>query len=68
MRMPRRFFDLFDDVYHPGRWHLGSPVDAQGREVDDSGYGRPNGHVFPAEALVDLFTLLERGGVMTRAR
>lgn len=34
----RRFFDLFDDVYVPGRWHLGSPVDAQGNEADDFGY------------------------------
>ncbi len=36
--MPRRFFRLFDDVYIPGRWHLGSPVDANGKEVDDFGY------------------------------
>jgi hypothetical protein len=34
----RRFFDLFDDVYVPGRWHLGSPIDAEGRETDDFGY------------------------------
>ncbi|MFP2933586.1 imm11 family protein [Pyxidicoccus sp. 3LG] len=36
--MPGRFFRLFDDVYFPGRWHLGSPIDAQGKEVDDFGY------------------------------
>ncbi|MFP2912650.1 imm11 family protein [Pyxidicoccus sp. 3LFB2] len=36
--MPRWFFDLFDDVSVPGRWHLGSPVDAEGREADDFGY------------------------------
>lgn len=34
----RRFFDLFDDVYVPGRWHLGSPIDAEGRAADDFGY------------------------------
>jgi hypothetical protein len=33
-----RFFDLFDDVYAPGRWHLGSPIDATGKEVDDFGF------------------------------
>lgn len=36
--MPHRFFRLFDDVYVPKRWHLGSPLDAQGKEVDDFGY------------------------------
>ena len=29
-----RFFDLMDDRRHPGRWHLGSPVDEQGRPID----------------------------------
>jgi hypothetical protein len=33
----RRYFRLFDDVYFPERWHLGSPIDAQEREVDDFG-------------------------------
>jgi hypothetical protein len=33
--MPNRYFDLSDDVYVPGRWDLGPPTDAQGREVDD---------------------------------
>jgi hypothetical protein len=36
--MPRRFFRLLDDVYVPKRWHLGSPLDAQGREIDDFGH------------------------------
>ncbi|WP_240359746.1 imm11 family protein [Pyxidicoccus trucidator] len=36
--LARRFFDLFDDVYFPGRWHLGSPIDAEDREADDFGY------------------------------
>lgn len=35
---PRRFFRLFDDVYLPGRWHLTSPLDDDGKEVDDFGY------------------------------
>ena len=33
--MPRRYFDLIDDVYVPGRWELGHPTDSQGKEVDD---------------------------------
>ena len=33
--MSNRYFDLSDDVYVPGRWDLGTPIDAQGREVDD---------------------------------
>ncbi|MDY7228593.1 imm11 family protein [Hyalangium rubrum] len=32
--MPKRYFDLFEDVHVPGRWYLDDPVDAQGREVD----------------------------------
>jgi hypothetical protein len=34
--MSQRFFELYDDVYVPGRWHLDNPTDRQGREVDDS--------------------------------
>jgi hypothetical protein len=33
--MPRRYFDLSDDMTVPGRWVLGTPTDTQGREVDD---------------------------------
>ncbi|NNB85617.1 hypothetical protein [Corallococcus exiguus] len=33
--MARRYFDLSDDMTIPGRWVLGTPADAQGREVDD---------------------------------
>lgn len=33
--MARRYFDLSDDVELPGRWHLRSPTDIQGRELDD---------------------------------
>ncbi|WP_205525433.1 imm11 family protein [Pyxidicoccus trucidator] len=33
--MPKRYFDLADDVYAPRRWNLGHPTDGQGREVDD---------------------------------
>lgn len=29
-----RYYDLWDDMSIPGRWHLKSPVDEQGREVD----------------------------------
>jgi hypothetical protein len=29
--MPRRFFDLFDDVYVPMRWHLTMRYDVRGR-------------------------------------
>jgi len=33
--MPKRYFDLHDDMSIPGRWVLGTPTDVQGREVDD---------------------------------
>lgn len=33
--MPKRFFELYDDVYVPHRWHLATPVDSQGRKVHD---------------------------------
>ncbi|WP_164012363.1 imm11 family protein [Pyxidicoccus trucidator] len=33
--MPMRYFDLSDDVYVPGRWHLSDPTDESGREVDN---------------------------------
>lgn len=33
--MSERFFDLYDDVHVPRRWHLSSPTDGQGRELDD---------------------------------
>lgn len=32
--MPKRYFRLTEDVYVPGRWHLRTPTDAQGRELD----------------------------------
>ena len=32
--MPKRYFDLSDDVYVPGRWYVGTIVDELGREVD----------------------------------
>ncbi|MBM7112185.1 imm11 family protein [Archangium primigenium] len=33
--MSQRFFRLADDVQVPHRWHLGTPLDEQGREVHD---------------------------------
>lgn len=33
--MSKRYFDISDDVYVPGRWQLGTPTDLQGRELDD---------------------------------
>lgn len=33
--MPQRFFELDDDVSFPNRWHLDTPRDSQGQEVDD---------------------------------
>jgi len=33
--MPKRYFDLSDDMSIPGRWVLGPPTDVQGREVED---------------------------------
>jgi hypothetical protein len=35
VNMAQRYFDLSDDVEFPGRWHLRSPTDLQGRELDD---------------------------------
>jgi hypothetical protein len=29
-----RYYELDDDMITPGRWHLGDPVDGDGREVD----------------------------------
>jgi hypothetical protein len=31
--MPR-YYDLRDDRYHPGRWHLRSPVDEHGQKIN----------------------------------
>jgi hypothetical protein len=33
--MPKRFVRLSDDVNVPHRWHLNTPTDHQGRQVDD---------------------------------
>ena len=33
--MAERFFELYDDVYVPHRWHLKSPVDSRGRALAD---------------------------------
>jgi hypothetical protein len=32
--MPKRFFKLTDDVYLPGPWALGHPLDQEGRKLD----------------------------------
>lgn len=29
-----RFYDLTDDMYQPGRWHLRSPIDEHGQKID----------------------------------
>ncbi len=33
--MPKRYYDLKDDMSIRGRWLLGTPTDVQGREVND---------------------------------
>jgi len=33
--MPKRYFDLADDVYLPGRWELGHPLEQNGHQLDD---------------------------------
>lgn len=38
--MPKRFFDLHDDVYYPNRWHLGMPRDDQHRMVNGADFRR----------------------------
>lgn len=35
VNMTMRYFKLSDDVEMPGRWHLRSPTDIQGRELED---------------------------------
>ncbi|NMO13941.1 M28 family peptidase [Pyxidicoccus fallax] len=56
-----RFFQLPDAVasYANGKRSVA--------DIRDAAYAE-YGHAFPVEALMDLFGLLERGGVMTRAR
>ena len=41
--MSKRFFELADDVYVPHRWHLTTPTNSHGQEVDDRQflYGTP---------------------------
>ncbi|WP_043434990.1 imm11 family protein [Cystobacter fuscus] len=29
-----RYYELMDDRYHPGRWHLRSPVDEKGEQIN----------------------------------
>lgn len=38
--MSRRFFRLSDDVYVRRRWHLSTPLDSQGRPVNDWDFKR----------------------------
>lgn len=38
--MPRRFFELADDVNVPHRWDLTTPTDSQGHQVDDRQFRR----------------------------
>ena len=33
--MPQRFFELYDDLYARGRWHLKNPTDGKGGRLDD---------------------------------
>lgn len=41
--MPQRFFTLADDLYESQRWYLATPIDNQGRKVNDWDFkrGRP---------------------------
>ncbi|WP_257463606.1 imm11 family protein [Archangium lipolyticum] len=34
MTSQTRYYDLFDNMYVPGRWHLRTPVDSQGEWID----------------------------------
>jgi hypothetical protein len=38
--MPKRFFELADDVTFPNRWHLAMPRNTQGVKVDDYEFWR----------------------------
>jgi hypothetical protein len=33
--MPKRYFDLANDAYLPGRWELGQPLDQNGHPLED---------------------------------
>ena len=33
--MPKRFFELYDDLHVRGRWHLKNPTDSNGGRLDD---------------------------------
>jgi hypothetical protein len=33
--MTKRYFELADDIYLPGRWELGEPLDQHGRPLED---------------------------------
>ena len=38
--MPKRFFELADDVYVPHRWHLDTPMNSHGEQVDEGLFRR----------------------------
>jgi hypothetical protein len=38
--MPKRYFELNDDVSFPHRWHLDTPTDSHGQKLDDRMFRR----------------------------
>ncbi|WP_375744335.1 hypothetical protein NR800_05875 [Corallococcus interemptor] len=50
--MPQRFFRLLDDVTLLGRWELGIPLDAGGREVEDPWMFREGRPVSPQQEML----------------
>lgn len=68
--MGKRYFELAEDMSHPGRWLLGNPMDAQGQEVESRQFMRGEstqveGHLrvpiyHPGTALD--FSLVDDGG------
>ncbi|KFA92592.1 imm11 family protein [Archangium violaceum] len=69
--MVKQYFDLFDDLYIPGRWHLERPLDESGREIQTWRFGQ--GEPFHVEGRIRIpvnipgkvldFTLLTSGPV-----
>ncbi|HEY0094081.1 MAG TPA: DUF1629 domain-containing protein, partial [Archangium sp.] len=58
--MSKRYFKLNDDVYVPGRWDLGTPMDAHGRNLDDWLFRK--GTPLPIEELEGRLRIPLRGG------
>jgi len=53
--VPKRYFELEQDLYIPGRWYPGSPVDEQGQEADVWMFRHGEPVVLPTRLRVPLY-------------